>query len=136
MEKITCVIIESNEKDSEKLTLQLSETNSVAIVGATKNTKDGLVLVNDLEPNLLFLAVKSDDVTAFKFLEKIKKQPTIVFLTDSETNSQTFEANGLRYLKKPLKSNDVKQLLTDFQKTHQQLGVKMQGLLAKLKFGD
>lgn len=136
MEKITCVIIESNEKDSEKLTLQLSETNSVAIVGATKNTKDGLVLVNDLEPNLLFLAVKADDVTAFKFLEKIKKQPTIVFLTDSETNSQTFEANGLRYLKKPFKSDDVKQLLMDFQKTHQQLGAKMQGLLGKLKFED
>ena len=136
MEKITCVIIESNEKDSEKLTLQLSETNSVAIVGATKNTKDGLVLVNDLGPNLLFLAVKADDVTAFKFLEKIKKQPTIVFLVNDEASIKTFQTNQLRYLKKPLKSNDVKQLLMDFQKTHQQLGTKMQGLLGKLKFED
>ena len=136
MEKITCILIESNEKDGEKLIALLNEISSVEIVGATTNTKDGLVLVNDLEPNLLFLAVKPDDLATFKFLEKIKKQPTIVFLVNDEASIKTFQTNQLHYLKKPFKPNDVKQLLTDFQKTHQQLGAKMQGLLGKLKLED
>jgi DNA-binding LytR/AlgR family response regulator len=136
MEKTTCILIGQNEKDVEKLITLLNEINSVEVVGAADNTKDGLLLVNDLEPNLLFLAVKADDLTSFKFLEKIKKQPTIVFLVNDEASIKTFQTNQLRYLKKPFKSDDVKQLLMDFQKTHQQLGTKMQGLLGKLKFED
>lgn len=136
MEKLTCIIIDQNDKDREKLAQFLTEAGSAEIIARTSNTKDGLVLVNDLEPNLLFLAVKSDDTTAFKFLEKIKKQPTIIFLTDNEASAKTFETNKLHYLKKPIASGDVSQLLTAFQKTHQQIAVKMQGLLGKLKFED
>ncbi len=136
MEKTTCLLIDESDQDSGKLTTLLAAVDSIKIIGNTNSYKEGLILVNDLEPNILFLAVKGDGSSAFKLLEKIKKQPTIIFLADNDANLKTFEANRLHFLKKPIAAKDLSQLLNSFQKTHQQLANKMQGLLGKLKLED
>ncbi len=134
MEKTTCIILDENEKDRLDLTEVLKQFDFLQVIANIGNAKDGLVLINDLEPNLLFLGFKADDSNTFKFLEKIKKQPTIVFSTNNNADIEIFETANLLYLKKPYSLNAVQQLLNDFRKTHQQLAQKMQGLLGKLKF--
>lgn len=136
MEKFTCILIDENNQDRERLTTLLKENNLIEIIGSNHHAKEGLDLVNELEPNFLFFAVKNDDSNAFKLLEKIRKQPTIVFLTDNQDAVKSFETNKLHYLRKPFKPSDVQQLLLAFQKTHHQIASKMQGILAKLKLED
>ncbi|HET8828265.1 MAG TPA: hypothetical protein VFM79_02940 [Pelobium sp.] len=136
MEKINVVLLDECDKDREKLYSLLQGFEFVDIIGSTNSLKKALDLINNLEPNILFLAVKADDLNAFKFLEKIKKQPTIVFSSDSEANIETFKNASLLYLKKPYTLMAVQQLLNNYQKTHQQLANKMQGLLGKLKFEE
>nr|WP_294898371.1 response regulator [uncultured Pedobacter sp.] len=136
MEKFTCIIIDEELKESENLSDILTQNDFVKVLATVTNVKEGLSLVNDKEPNLLFLAVKGDDLSALKFIEKIKKQPTIIFLTNNNDSVKTFEVNKLHYLKKPLKATEIQQLIASLQKTHQQIALKMQGLLGKLKFED
>lgn len=136
MEKINVVLFDECDKDREKLYSLLLGFEFVDIIGSTNSLKNALDLVNNLEPNILFLAVKADDLNAFKFLEKIKKQPTIVFSSDSGANIETFKNASLLYLKKPYTLIAIQQLLNNFQKMHQQLASKMQGLLGKLKLDD
>ncbi|WP_161603003.1 LytR/AlgR family response regulator transcription factor [Pedobacter arcticus] len=133
MEKTTCLLLDESEKDRASLISLLKAIDFVEIVGSTNNFKEGLTLVNELEPNLLFLDVKGDGAAAYKFIEKIKKQPTIVFLTDDDANVKTFSANRLHYLKKPVTAEGLTFLLNSFQQTHQQLADKMKGLLGQLK---
>lgn len=136
MEKINVVLFDECDKDREKLYSLLLGFDFVDIIGNTNSLKNALELVDNLEPNILFLAVKANDLNAFKFLEKIKKQPTIVFSSDNEANIETFKNASLLYLKKPYTLIAVQQLLNNFQKMHQQLASKMQGLLGKLKLDD
>lgn len=136
MEKINVVLLDECDKDREKLSALLNEFDFVEIVGNTNSLNNAVDLINNLEPQLLFLGVKDDEANAFGILEKIKKQPTIIFSTDHPESLKTFEKANLRCLKKPYTLNDLKQLLNNFQQTHQQLATKMQGLLGKLKFDD
>lgn len=136
MEKINVVLLDESDKDREKLTVLLNEFDFVNVVGNTNNPKDALRLIDALEPQLLFLGIKADNIDAFKLLEKVKKQPTIVFSTDHTETIKTFEAASLRYVKKPYSLDSLQQLLISYQETHQQLAIKMQGLLNKLKFDD
>ena len=136
MEKLTCILIEESDSDLEKLKSLLEKTGLTTVIGTTKSTKTALDLVKTFEPNILFLVVKTNDLNAFKFIDKIEKQPTIVFLTDNDEVTKTFEVNRLNYLKKPFILSDVERLLQNFQSTHQQIANKMQGLLSKLKLED
>ena len=136
MEKTTCLLLDESDQDRTNLSSLLKAIDFVEIVGSANNFKEGLILVNDLEPNLLFLAIKGDGAPAFKFIEKIKKQPTIIFLTNDDENAKTFKANRLPYLEKPVTAKSLVQVVNSFQQTHQQLATKMKGLLGKLKLED
>lgn len=133
MANFTGIIIDENTNDAERLVALLKQTNEVEVVGTANNFKTGLELLDNLEPNLLFLAVKNNDPNAFKFIEKVKKQPTIIFVTDDNESSNSFVANKLYCLKKPLTILGIQQLMGTLLKTHQQIALKMQGLLGKLK---
>ena len=137
MENITYIIIEDDAKESAKLVELLNQIENTKALGTTANVKDAISLLNNLEPNLLFLSLKGDDLSAFKTLEKIKKQPTIVlFVNKTSANIATFEANGLNYLTKPITKENLETLFAKLNKPHNQLAQKMQGLLGKLKFED
>ena len=137
MEKLTCIIIDEDQQDGAKLAQFLNKGENTEVIGNTSNFKEGVVLANQLEPNILFLSLKGDDLSAFKTLEKIKKQPTMVLIVNkTSSNVSTFEANGLNYLTKPIAEKDLQSLFAKLNQTHNQLAQKMQGLLGKLKFED
>lgn len=136
MEKTTCILYNEFDADRQNLAALLREFDFIEIVSQSNNLKKSLALVNELEPNLFFLAIKANESNAFQVLEKIKKQPTIVFISNDKAHIEMFEQNQFHYLTTPFKLTDIQKLLRNFQKTHQQLAVKMQGLLGKLKLED
>lgn len=134
MEKYTCLIIEENTEDTNQLKELISSYNFLEIIGATQNLKEGLNLLNLLEPQILFLNFELNTANKSQLLEKVKKQPTIFFLIDDLAETKkTFEENGFRYIVKPFNQTQIKQSLTNFMQTHQQLATKMQALMGKLK---
>ena len=135
MEKTTYLIIDESDQDREALTKLINSLTTMELTESTNSFKNGLALVNQLEPNILFIAVKGDGANAFNFLEKLKKQPTIIFLADTDY-AKTFETNKLNYITKPVKSKDLEAVLSNINKNHQQIANKMQGLMGKLKFEE
>jgi len=137
MRNFSCIIIEECTEESIRLKDLITQTQNTEVVGTVANINDAINLLNTLEPNLLFASVKGDDLSIFKLLEKVKKQPTIVLIVDKTCiNIATFKANGLNYLTKPVEEKDLKSLFTKLNQTHNQLAQKMQGLLGKLKLED
>ncbi len=137
MRYFTCIIIEEDATESARLKDLITQIGNTEVIGTTTTIKHAINLLNDLEPNLMFLSLNGDDLSAFKTLEKIKKQPTIVLIVNkTSANVSTFEANGLNYLTKPITEKDLQSLFAKLNQTHNQLAQKMQGLLGKLKFED
>ncbi|HEX7365597.1 MAG TPA: hypothetical protein VF273_00795 [Pelobium sp.] len=136
MEKITCVLYNPFDIERQNLVLLLASIDFIELIGQSSNLEDCIDLNNNLEPQLLFIAVKPNQNHAFKVLEKLKKQPTIIFIIDDETAIEAPANGSFYYLNTPVKLPDVQNVLKNFTKTHRQLADKMQGLLNKLKFND
>ncbi|MFC5284199.1 response regulator [Pedobacter alpinus] len=137
MEKFSCLIIEENTKDVLQLSEILNSFKYLEIIGNTENVKEGLNLLNTLEPQILFLNFQLNNTNKSQLLEKVKKQPTIFFIIDDDHETKkNFELNGFKYIVKPYHQTQIKQALDSIMQTHNQLATKMQSLLGKLKFED
>ena len=60
-------------------------------------------MVNDLNPDLLFLDIQMPGKTGFQLLEELESVPLVVFVTAyDEFAIKAFEVNALDYLLKPI----------------------------------
>ena len=69
---ITCLIIDDNEFIAKTLYDQLQENHSnIDVIGIAKNGKEGLELIAELKPDLIFLDIEMPDMTGFEMLSKL-----------------------------------------------------------------
>ena len=69
---ITCLIIDDNEFIAKTLYDQLQENHSnIDVTGIAKNGKEGLELIAELKPDLIFLDIEMPDMTGFEMLSKL-----------------------------------------------------------------
>ncbi len=83
----------------------------INIVGITDNATDGIVLIKELEPKLIFLDVEMPGTTGFELLQQL--QPInfeVVFVTAYNHYAlQAFEVNAIGYITKPIAVDKFKQ---------------------------
>jgi two-component system LytT family response regulator len=96
------VIIEDEAPARERLKSLLSAFEDIDLVGEASDGPDGVVLIDDLKPDLAFLDIQLPVFTGFEVLEKIRHHPLIVFITAFDDYAiKAFEANAVDYLLKP-----------------------------------
>ncbi len=133
MEIQTAIIFDATDADRDSLSQFLLDY-SIKTVGSSNNLIEILDIINLKEPNILFLAGSPADTGIAKLLEKIKKQPTLVFLIHEDADIiKMLMGNNLLFLTLPIKPAELKTLLLKYQTTHLQLAQKMQLVLGKLK---
>ena len=76
----------------------------IEIVGEAEDGEEGLRLIEELAPEVLFLDVQMPGMTGFDLLEKIDRDlPEVIFTTAYDQHAiQAFEVNALDYLLKPI----------------------------------
>ena len=76
----------------------------IEIVGEAEDGEEGLALIEELAPEVLFLDVQMPGMTGFDLLEKIDGDlPEVIFTTAYDQHAiQAFEVNALDYLLKPI----------------------------------
>lgn len=81
----------------------LANHPSVEIIGEATNGFEGLKLINELKPDLIFLDVQMPKLTGFELLELLDGHvPEIIFCTAyDEYALKAFEHNAVDYLLKP-----------------------------------
>lgn len=134
---ITCLIIDDNEFIAKTLYDQLQENHSnMDVIGIAKNGKEGLELIAQLNPDLIFLDIEMPDMTGFEMLSKLSiiNFETIFITSHTHYAIKAFRFNALDYLAKPVDKDELASALGKFSfnqrtKNHD----KIQNALANIK---
>jgi len=99
------IIVDDERLARKELTNLLMDYKEIEIIGEAANADEALELINNQNPDILFLDIQMPGKTGFEFLEMLDKAPPVVFTTAyDEYAIKAFEVNALDYLLKPIQS--------------------------------
>lgn len=97
------LIVDDERLARKELMKLLEEHPMIEVVGEAVNADEAMQMVNDLNPDLLFLDIQMPGKTGFQLLEELESVPLVVFTTAyDEFAIKAFEVNALDYLLKPI----------------------------------
>lgn len=99
------LIIDDERLARKELAKLLEEHPTIEIVGEAVNADEAEQMINDLNPDLLFLDIQMPGRIGFQLLESLESVPLVVFTTAyDEFALKAFEVNALDYLLKPIQA--------------------------------
>lgn len=102
---IRALIVDDEYLARERVAKLLESHKDITIIGQAKNGQQALELINEKEPDLLFLDVQMPDIDGFEVVKKVslKQKPYIVFTTAYDSYAiKAFDIHALDYLLKPI----------------------------------
>jgi two-component system, LytTR family, response regulator len=97
------LIVDDERLARKELIKLLEEHPSIEIVGEAMNADEADKLIEEHNPDLLFLDIQMPGRTGFQLLEALDSAPLVVFTTAyDEFALKGFEVNALDYLLKPI----------------------------------
>ena len=97
------LIVDDERLARKELIKLLEEHPSIEIVGEAMNADEAEKLIEEHNPDLLFLDIQMPGRTGFQLLEALDSAPLVVFTTAyDEFALKAFEVNALDYLLKPI----------------------------------
>ena len=103
MHNIKCLIIDDEKLARELLFEYLQEYDNVEVIGQCAKGTDAVKVIDEEEPDLIFLDVQMPGINGFEVLEKIKSTPFVIFCTAYDQYAiKAFDNNAIDYLLKPL----------------------------------
>jgi DNA-binding LytR/AlgR family response regulator len=123
---LSAVIVDDEQLARDELAYLLEKSGDVNVVGQGKNGLEGVSLIKEHNPDLVFLDVQMPGLDGFgvikKLLDKKVPLPKIVFATAFDQYAvKAFEVNAVDYLLKPF---DKKRVLQSVQKARAQHGTE------------
>ena len=108
MNKIKVLIIDDEQLARDLLRNYLSKDLRLEVVGECANGFEGVLAIQELKPELVFLDIQMPKITGFEMLELLTDPPVIIFSTAYEEFAiRAFEANAVDYLLKPYPAERV-----------------------------
>ncbi|MCW5911691.1 MAG: response regulator transcription factor [Cyclobacteriaceae bacterium] len=106
------LIIDDERLARKELTKLLEEHPSIEIAGEAMNADEAEQMINELNPDLLFLDIQMPGRTGFQLLESLESVPLVVFTTAyDEFALKAFEVNALDYLLKPIQAERLSEAI-------------------------
>lgn len=97
------LIIDDERLARKELMRLLEEHPSIEVVGEAMNADEAEKLIDELNPDLLFLDIQMPGRTGFELLQSLESAPIVIFTTAyDEFAIKAFEVNALDYLVKPI----------------------------------
>jgi DNA-binding LytR/AlgR family response regulator len=114
MMSLSAVIVDDEQLARDELAFLLKSTGEVDVVAQGKNGVEGVNLIREHNPDLVFLDVQMPGLDGFgvikKLLDKKVPLPKIVFATAFDQYAvKAFEVNAVDYLLKPFDKKRVAQ---------------------------
>ena len=110
-------LIVDDERLARKELMKLLEDHPmIEVVGEAMNAEEATQMVNELNPDLLFLDIQMPGKTGFQLLEELDSVPLVVFTTAyDEFALKAFEVNALDYLLKPIQPERLSEAYQSLQ---------------------
>ncbi len=98
------IIIEDEQLARQRLKRLLGNYQEVEIIAEAENGSEGLELINQHEPDLIFLDIEMPVLNGFEMLAKLgEHQPKVVFTTAYDQYAiKAFDEGSIDYLLKPI----------------------------------
>lgn len=97
------LIIDDERLARKELIKLLEEHPSIEVAGEAQNADEAEQMINEQNPDVLFLDIQMPGRTGFQLLESLDMVPLVVFTTAyDEFALKAFEINALDYLLKPI----------------------------------
>ncbi len=104
MKKITAIIVEDSRLARLELKELLKSHVEINIIAEAENVDKAYELIQNKNPDLIFLDINMPEKNGFQLLEMLDKLPIVVFTTAyDEYAIKSFEYNAFDYLLKPIK---------------------------------
>ncbi|MBP4137893.1 LytR/AlgR family response regulator transcription factor [Flavobacterium geliluteum] len=134
MKKIKAVIVEDSRLARNELKELLKNHPEIEIIGEAENVDSGFTLIQETQPDLLFLDINMPEKDGFELLEMLDKVPITIFTTAfDEYAIKSFEYNALDYLLKPI---NPKRFAQAIEKVEQNLIEKVEQNSKKLTLNN
>src|ERR1700683_4016858 len=107
---ITAILVDDEKLASEELAYQLRDFPDIEVVATASNGLEGLKLIEDLEPDLVFLDVQMPGLDGLGVIRKLREKniplPYFVMATAYDQYAvEAFRWEALDYLLKPLEKD-------------------------------
>jgi two-component system, LytTR family, response regulator len=131
-------LIVDDERLARKELIKLLEDHPmIEVVGEAMNADEAMQMVNELNPDLLFLDIQMPGKTGFQLLEMLDSVPLVVFTTAyDEFALKAFEVNALDYLLKPIQAERLSETIAKLSEKERAKTVAVQGGEKKLGLND
>src|SRR6188768_454809 len=97
------LIVDDERLARKELMKLLEEHPTIEVVGEAMNAEEAEKMIEEFNPDLLFLDIQMPGRTGFQLLESLDSVPLVVFTTAyDEFALKAFEVNALDYLLKPI----------------------------------
>jgi two-component system LytT family response regulator len=111
------LIIDDERLARKELSNLLAEFKDIEIVGEAANADEAEEMIDNLNPDLIFLDIQMPGRTGFELLETLEKTPKVIFTTAyDEYALKAFEFNALDYLLKPIEPKRLTESVNKIRK--------------------
>jgi len=101
-EILRTIIVEDEELARNLLKSFLKGIDYIDLIAECENGFEGVKMINELKPDLVFLDIQMPKITGFEMLELLDHKPQIIFATAYDQYAiKAFEYNAADYLLKP-----------------------------------
>ncbi len=106
---IRAIIIDDEKPFINTLRATLQNCEDVVVVGEARSVSSGVTLLNEIEPDLVFLDVQMSDGTGFDLLQNLnRKDFNVIFITAHDHFAiEAFKFSAMDYILKPLISDEL-----------------------------
>jgi len=127
-----------DERLARKELMKLLEDHPfIEVVGEATNADEANQMVNELNPDLLFLDIQMPGRTGFQLLEELDAVPLVVFTTAyDEFALKAFEVNALDYLLKPIQPERLAETISKLSEKERSKMAAIHGPEKKLGLED
>jgi two-component system, LytTR family, response regulator len=131
------LIVDDERLARKELMKLLEEHPMIEVIGEAMNADEAFTMINELNPDLLFLDIQMPGKTGFQLLEMLDSVPLVVFTTAyDEFALKAFEVNALDYLLKPIQPERLSETISKLAEKERAKTVAVRGPEKKLGLND
>jgi two-component system, LytTR family, response regulator len=128
MKTLRTLIIDDERLAREELKSLLKQYDEIDIIGEAKNGEEGILLIKDVKPDLIFLDISMPGMTGFEMLKQLEEIPKVIFVTAyDEFALKAFEINALDYILKPVDPIRLKESVKKINQKEEDFISKLEG---------
>ncbi|MES2587445.1 MAG: LytTR family DNA-binding domain-containing protein [Bacteroidota bacterium] len=122
------LIIDDERLAREELKSMLAKYDFLDVVDEAKNPDEGILKIQEHQPELIFLDIQMPGMNGFEMLQKLDEIPKVIFVTAyDEFALKAFEVNALDYLLKPIDPERLNETLQKLQQPEEDFTTKLIG---------